>query len=758
MGSYNQLDLLDLNRLRWMVGNVLTLTSLLAVQIMDMVNPLWLLIMLGLAGVVTMRPTLMGFLPAWIVRIGAPVLVGFALLDFLTSGRDFLPPLVRLIGLLTVLRAAQNRRHREDLQLALLCLFLVVVSGVFTLSLQFAFQLLLFSPMVIGFLFLSNLMAAREDGEFLDCEWERFRWRAFLPEVWRALDWRGLGYAGGLILVFLGMASLVFVAIPRFNWAQSIPFFQVEGRAQTGFSSTVSLGDVTEIARDNRVAFRVDVGEGASVPTRPYWRMLILDRYEGGTFEHSDFAGDVRPPRRLQDNAIAVGDILRFPLGGEVIENPWTFFFEGGISRYLPLAGPIRNLRFQQDQEVEISPAYFTMAIPEPLNSLLFFQTEGVTPTDRLPAMELDRRFFEEAAGARWLGVEDRVELRRLAYPETTLAIPMGEEDRRILKERVAELFPDGVGDVELAARRIADDLGRRHGYSLASLPINRDGDPVVRWLESGAAGHCEYFAGGTILLARAAGIPARMVVGFVGGNWNEYENYFVVRNEHAHAWVEVYANGQWVRVDPTPGGNGELAAGATGLADPNSAGFAIESGLGAWMDSLRVIWYRRVINFDDTDQEQIAARVTGLWDRTKAFLTEWVREMGRQFQALRDRFSGLPYVEVLLGVFLVGAGFLGVLLFRAGRWVVRVVGRRIGDGQGRLVLGRDRREARVLLLRMDAIRGQLEAADTEKTDPIYREVQAVRFGRVAGTSAARETIRRARRAERDWRRFGRNR
>lgn len=753
MRSFNQLDLLDLNRLRWLTGNVLALSSLLAIRIMDVVGPGWLILMLGIVGWVTVRPSLVGRIPLWAVRFGAPVLVLLAVLDFVTSGRDFLPPMVRLIGLLTVLRAVQNRRQREDLQLAVLSLFLVVVSGVFTLSLQFAFQLAIFSPLAIGFLFLSNLMAAREAGQFLDCEWGAFRWRDFVPAIGRTLDWRGLGYASGLMVVFVAMAGTIFVAIPRFKWAQSIPFFQMEGQAQTGFSSTVSLGDVTEIAQDNRVAFRVDPGDGSAVPTLPYWRMMTLDRYEEGTFEHSDLAGEIRPPRRVEDNSIAVGDVLRFRGTREVIEAPWTFYFEGGISRYLPLVGPARNLRFQQQQEVEISPAFFTVALPEPLNTLLFFQIRGLYPVDRVPAADPDRRVLAELNGPIWIPPEDRMALRGTPYPKSTLALPVGGTDRLFLEERVAALFPEGVGDPEAAARRIAEDLQSRHSYSLSSLPVNDSGDPVVRWLESGAPGHCEYFAGGMILIARAAGIPARMAVGFVGGNWNSYENYFVVRNEHAHAWVEIFAGGQWIRIDPTPGNSRGAPGGGDALVGAGGAGFQIETGFAAWMDSLRVLWYRRVINFDETDQEAIAEQVSGFWEKTKAFLRELANEAVSTFRDLRSRLEGLPFYQGVLLLLLIGCGFLGVFILRGGRLMCRWFFRRLGEGSGRFPLIRDRREARILLDRMDALREEQPDRLPEEFDPVYREVQSVRFGPGAGTAAARGTLKRARRRQRQWRR-----
>ena len=78
--------------------------------------------------------------------------------------------------------------------------------------------------------------------------------------------------------------------------------------------------------------------------------------------------------------------------------------------------------------------------------------------------------------------------------------------------------------------------------------------DPVVDFLVNRKAGHCEYFASALTLLLRSVGIPARMVNGFKGGDWNDLAQVLYVRQKHAHSWVEAYL-GDDARRPPRPSG-----------------------------------------------------------------------------------------------------------------------------------------------------------------------------------------------------------
>ena len=111
----------------------------------------------------------------------------------------------------------------------------------------------------------------------------------------------------------------------------------------------------------------------------------------------------------------------------------------------------------------------------------------------------------------------------------------------------------DGQVDREAGLSRIVRGLLRLE-YSL-SFEMPTGMDPVIAFLTVTKRGHCEYFASAAALLARTVGIPARVVGGYRVHEKNPIGDFYVVRERNAHAWVEVFVDGGWRTVDPTPGG-----------------------------------------------------------------------------------------------------------------------------------------------------------------------------------------------------------
>jgi transglutaminase-like putative cysteine protease len=129
--------------------------------------------------------------------------------------------------------------------------------------------------------------------------------------------------------------------------------------------------------------------------------------------------------------------------------------------------------------------------------------------------------------------------------------------------------------------------------------------DPVEEFLFVRKEGHCEYYASAMTLLLRFAGVPARTVNGFLGGEWNDFGKYYAIRQQDAHSWVEVFFNAprdgnpdargseshMWMTFDPTPPSRGApRIIGWTGRVEE-------------WIDSLRLRWYKWVIEFDLSKQ-----------------------------------------------------------------------------------------------------------------------------------------------------------
>jgi transglutaminase-like putative cysteine protease len=215
-----------------------------------------------------------------------------------------------------------------------------------------------------------------------------------------------------------------------------------------------------------------------------------------------------------------------------------------------------------------------------------------------------------------------------------------------VLDQRFRDLAYAIVGDARTPlerARRIAQHLRRNYRYTLDLPPVSRE-NPIESFLFETRRGHCEYFATAMTLLARAVGLPARHVNGYVGGDYNDFGDFYAVRQSHAHSWVEVWlptdgAAGRWVTFDPTP---------ASGLPPDRSGG--LWASLLALVDSLRMFWYRHVIDYDLEAQLRAAEAVLGL------------ERDGRSpiFQGYRATRSALRNALVLLVQFFLwlGAGF----------------------------------------------------------------------------------------------------
>ena len=145
----------------------------------------------------------------------------------------------------------------------------------------------------------------------------------------------------------------------------------------------------------------------------------------------------------------------------------------------------------------------------------------------------------------------------------------------------------------------------REYAYSLDLLGIRSD-HPVEDFLFEFRRGHCEYFASSMVLMLRATGIPARLVTGYLGGEYNPFEDYYVVRQSNAHAWVEAYLPDRgWTTFDPTP---------PSGLPISSKLGWSLLASQA--YDYLLFRWDRYVLTFGFYDQLGIARRLAVFWSQ----------------------------------------------------------------------------------------------------------------------------------------------
>lgn len=635
-----QLNLDELRRLKWLLGGAMALVSLWTVFFLDIEA-------LSLVGVtsaiilaVLIWPELPGKFPALLWKLAVPAIILAAIVDFYVSP-DTLPVFIRLAILLVFYRSVSYRKKREDLQLIVLGLFLIVVAGVLTVSLGFAFLLLLFTAGALGFLFVINLIDAAETGGARPSEmgtaWTRLSGQAFFLRLKSVADWRLLTFAAVLFATVVAMSGLLFLVIPRFELASG--FFldrYITRKSRTGFTEVVKFGSVSELIKDESVAMRVDLTDASGLREVPYWRMVALDEYTPEGFRVSgQLKGQLLGAQRVTQTVRGRWASIK---RGTTVGGQWTIYLEPGVSRFLPLPGSFGSLRLREQAQVQSTIAQGRepgrlawvegmrlVALRTEAMAMTAFQIDNVEMAASIP----DPNFARLLRG--WVHGGEDVRDQRNYDARIMLIGPAGAANVAALKGMVAEITGGAALSAEEFTRRATAWMQRRHAYALSvKSPAGTGRDDIVRWLESNEPGFCEYFAAGFAVLARAAGYPARVIAGFHGGVLNTFENYYMVKNSHAHAWAEIYdGSTAWLRVDPTQG------AGTSGATATREALTGQQEQDGSWsarFDSLRVLWYRRIVNFDSRTQVQILDQVkTFTMDSSsevRARFEEWTKQL----------------------------------------------------------------------------------------------------------------------------------
>ncbi len=168
------------------------------------------------------------------------------------------------------------------------------------------------------------------------------------------------------------------------------------------------------------------------------------------------------------------------------------------------------------------------------------------------------------------------------AQPEATEPPPVAGDSevptqyRAVLDETLAEI---GIQDVDASQRaaRIRQFFLSKFKYSLIQPDTFAWRTPLAEFLRTSRRGHCEYFATASVLLLRAAGIPARYAVGYVVEDYSALERAYIARARHAHAWALAYVSGEWRVLDATPSVWYELE-------DDRASRWQSLQDLGAWL------------------------------------------------------------------------------------------------------------------------------------------------------------------------------
>lgn len=387
--------------------------------------------------------------------------------------------------------------------------------------------------------------------------------------------------AGVLLLQATPLALLLFVLFPRIPgplWG-----LPQDGTGGTGgLDDSMTPGSITRLSRSDEVAFRVDFAGPLPPAQRLYWRGPVLWHTDGRTWSSSRDRGVAAPAAGLGFTPLDDA-ALEYTVTLEPHHRSWLYALDLPLT-VPPQARRTADLYLVADKPVRQLTRYTA-------RSALQYRTAPLSAAERARALQLPpANPAARALGAQWRGQTQ-----------------------------------DDAAVVERALRYFAE---QPFYYTLEPPPLT--GDAIDQFLFETRRGFCEHYSAAFTVLMRAAGIPARVVTGYQGGEPNPLGDYLIVRQRDAHAWSEVWLAGQgWVRVDPTAAvAPSRIEQGIDSVLPAPQRGLLRDFGTGplgelwqrsrlAW-DTLNNRWNQWVLAYGPENQAALLARL-GLhsWTRT---------------------------------------------------------------------------------------------------------------------------------------------
>ncbi len=313
-----------------------------------------------------------------------------------------------------------------------------------------------------------------------------------------------LRYSGSLLVQAFPIMVVMFLLFPRLN----APLWSMPQGAvgKTGLSDQIQMGTVSSLVESEEVAFRVEFKNDIPAADQLYWRGPVLWHTDGRLWQR------IRQPvlrsvPDFEDKSPAVEYTVTLESSGY----SWIFSLD------LPVAMP------QGLESSSLILSDFQMLSDKPATSKQRYTLRS--------SLEYQTREFDD--WELWAGLQ----------------LPEGVNPKSVA---MAEGWAaEGLTPQQIINRAIS--YYTENNFYYTRQPPVLDTNPVDDFLFNSRRGFCEHYATSFATLMRAAGVPARVVTGYQGGESNKLGNYLIVRQSSAHAWAEVWLEESgWTRIDPT--------------------------------------------------------------------------------------------------------------------------------------------------------------------------------------------------------------
>ncbi len=501
----------------------------------------------------------------WQLTLVSALLVAGVYLHFHTLfGKD---AGIAFLIILVCLKMMELHARRDAVAVLFSCYFLLVGQLIYSQSLPSALYLVFCAGLIISAQFT-------------------FQYHQLLPSLSKRL-FSGFRVVG----IALPIALMLFLFFPRIQgplWGKP----QGNQVGITGLSDSMEPGNVAELALSDQIAFRAKIDGFTPRPSQLYWRGIVLTTFNGTRWSVNAPTRDIR----------TVSPTAGTPVNQKIILEPhnqrWLFALDRpvGLSDY-------NGSVVSSDNPAGRLTAYDEMRSQEPVQDRIHYTvTSDLTHTGAPTARS----------------AADKLELQI-----TSLQLPEGYNPLTI--QWAQQLRQKSGSPLDAVARVLQFFHQQPFKYTLTPAPFGAN--QVDDFLFGTQAGFCEHYASAFVIIMRAAGIPARVVTGYQGGEMNPYDGYLTIRQSDAHAWAEIWTDQDgWLRVDPTAAVAPER----------------VERGINSSFPNRNLTG---LINFDRQSwMADVARKLRSRWDATNSAWNLWVLNYSLDKQ--KSLFSSLTGIE----------------------------------------------------------------------------------------------------------------
>ncbi len=387
--------------------------------------------------------------------------------------------------------------------------------------------------------------------------------------------------AVSLFLKSLPLAAFLFFVLPRLGplWVLNIP----TSDGVIGLSDSMSPGQIAELGKSNELAFRVKFNSDVPRKQDQYWRALVLDYFDGETWS-----------QRYQP---------------EINWQPNNVYFDSKNEDIV-------------DYEVLLQPHdekwLFSLGVASPVSTGI-----GVSEDARLISKRSIHGQSEYHARSSLTQPMQQHSLPALSKNHYLQVPSKGNERTRQFAQNLKRQFPSVAG----FTYALQQYFNTTEFFYTLEPGILDSGNTIDEFLFESKKGFCAHYAGSLVFMMRSVGIPARVVIGYLGFEENPVADYYSVYQYNAHAWVEIWVKGSgWIKIDPTGWVAPERIE--KGLEEAVKQEFVGFSSSSPWLRNMRnqinalnYYWNDWMLNYKGAAQQQLMSKMFGQRSETELII-----------------------------------------------------------------------------------------------------------------------------------------